>query len=65
MIFRFTIPFFLSASFRFVTTYLIYCKLIKDFNWISKNFKTNIMDKNKNKLNILQNKKYKLGTDKI
>lgn len=42
--------------FGFVISHLIYCKLLRDFNWISKNFKTNIKNKNKNKLNILQNK---------
>jgi hypothetical protein len=45
-----------QLHFGFVITHLIHCKLLRDFNWISKNFKTNIKNKNKNKLNILQNK---------
>lgn len=39
----------------FLVTHLINCKLLRDFNWKSKNIKSNAKDKNKNKLSILKN----------
>jgi len=39
----------------FLITHLINCKLLRDFNWKSKNNKSSARDKNKNKLSILKN----------
>lgn len=45
-----------QSHFDFIITHLIHCKLLRDFNWISKNIKTCNKEENKNKLNILKNK---------
>jgi len=39
----------------FIITHLVNCKLLRDFNWKSKNIKSSTKDKNKNKLTILKN----------
>jgi len=39
----------------YLVTHLIHCKLLKDFNWTSKNIKKGKSEKNKNKLKIIKN----------
>lgn len=41
--------------YHFIIVHLIHCKLLRDFNWKSKNIKKNRAEKSKNKLNILKN----------
>lgn len=41
--------------YNFIVTHLINCKLLRNFNWKSKNYKKTRVEKTKNKLNILRN----------
>lgn len=41
--------------YTYIIVHLINCKLLRDFNWKSKNLKTKRAEKTKSKLNILQN----------
>jgi len=41
--------------YTYIIEHLINCKLLRDFNWKSKNFKTKRAEKAKSKLNILRN----------
>lgn len=42
--------------YNFIIIHFINCKLLRDFNWKSKNLKSTRVEKNKNKLSILKNK---------
>jgi len=41
---------------NFIIIHFINCKLLRDFNWKSKNIKSTKVEKNQNKLSILRNK---------
>jgi len=41
--------------YHFIIIHLINCKLLRDFNWKSKNIKKTRAEKSQNKLNILKN----------
>lgn len=41
--------------YTYIIEHLVNCKLLRDFNWKSKNFKTKRAEKAKSKLNILKN----------
>jgi hypothetical protein len=44
-----------SDHFHYIIIHFINCKLLRDFNWKSKNIKSTRIEKNKNKLSILSN----------